>query len=209
MTRTIIAGFAALALVGCAGHGRRGSAQHKCSIVGGRDQRYPVVVVMAMVDVLFCPRVPRLMLAIYDDFVLFRRGPVCATEDQPILKHTISAGERGELLQDIDVNPLLFQAESPVEFCPRCVGRELDLIAIGKRGSSFRIAVAGAESGSAVVLASTHPTESEFNAYIKQCRITEIRGTPFDVGLRIIFPGEVELGSPFDTDLGGYCRGNR
>jgi hypothetical protein len=60
-----------------------------------------------------------------------------------------------------------------------------------------------------VLLTSTLPAESKFNAFTKRCRVAEVRGTPFDVGLRTVFPGEVELGSPFDVDLAGYCRGNR
>jgi len=47
----------------------------------------------------------------------------------------------------VDLNPLLFKAQSPVEFCPKCAGREVDFIAVGKGSSTFKIAVIGAESG--------------------------------------------------------------
>jgi hypothetical protein len=83
---------------------------------------------------------------VYDDFALFREGSVCAKEDRPLLKIALSPEQRSELLEDIDLNPLLFGAQSPVEFCPKCAGREVDLIAVGKGSSTFKIAVIGAET---------------------------------------------------------------
>jgi hypothetical protein len=101
---------------------------------------------MALIDHVLCPRVPRLMLAVYDDFALFREGSVCGKEERPLLRVPLTPEQRSELLQDIDVNPLLFEAQSPVEFCPRCVGREIDLIALARGSRIFKIAVVGAES---------------------------------------------------------------
>jgi hypothetical protein len=101
---------------------------------------------MAFIDHVLCPRVPRLMLAVYDDFALFREGSVCGKDDPPLLRVTLTPEQRGRLLEDIDVNPLIFEARSPVEFCPRCAGREIDLIALSRGRRIFKIAVIGAES---------------------------------------------------------------
>lgn len=137
-----------MAALACAGRGTRGADPYRrCSVVGEPDSREPILVQMALVDHFMCPGEPRLLLAVYDEFVLFREGPACAKVEGPILRRVFEPGERRRFMEDIDINPLLFQAESPVEFCPRCVGRQIDLIALRGANSRFRLAVIGADSG--------------------------------------------------------------